>query len=156
MILTKFDYQHMCQAYLWKRMSVAKRNKVGAVLVKGTQPLVSCYNGTAPGEDNQCEDDEGKTKSNVLHAEENVISLCANLGISTKGATLYVTCRPCDGCIPKIKQAGISKIFYTEEYVSGSKGTSYTQSDLEDSGIIMHRMKKFSEFEIIEKLEVLK
>jgi len=48
------------------------------------------------------------------HAEENAILNAAWHGISTKGATLYMTCAiPCFRCLIKIINAGISEIVVT-------------------------------------------
>lgn len=57
-----------------------------------------------------------KTSQFTVHAEQNIITYCAKEGISTKGATLYVTTAPCRDCAKLIVQAGISEIFYNEQY----------------------------------------
>jgi dCMP deaminase len=144
-VFTKFDHALMHQAYIWANLSSAVRKKVGAVLARGTQPLMSSYNGLYAGSpDNKCEDEEGKTKSTVLHAEENIISLCAKHGIKTEGATLYITCKPCDGCASKIIQAGISKVIYHEDYQSSSKGSSEGSDAFKLKGIELIKFEEFS------------
>lgn len=48
------------------------------------------------------------------HAEENAILNCAWHGISTKGASMYMSCGiPCHRCLTKIINAGISEIICT-------------------------------------------
>lgn len=57
------------------------------------------------------------TKNEVLHAESNAIVKCAKYGnASTKNASLYVTLSPCLECAKLIVQAGISKVYYKEQY----------------------------------------
>jgi len=51
-----------------------------------------------------------------LHAERAIISLCAKEGISTRGASLYVTTFPCEDCAREISFAGFSKVFFKEGY----------------------------------------
>jgi dCMP deaminase len=51
-----------------------------------------------------------------LHSERAVISYCAKKGISTEGASLYVTCFPCEDCAREIVAAGITAVFFEEGY----------------------------------------
>lgn len=53
-----------------------------------------------------------------LHAERGVIALCARNGVSTLGASIYVTVFPCEDCAREIVAAGIKKIFFEEGYSS--------------------------------------
>jgi len=57
-----------------------------------------------------------QTKNNVVHAEANAILYAAKNGISTDGATIYVTLSPCIECAKMIKQAGISRVVYDSDY----------------------------------------
>ena len=74
------------------------------------------YNGTPSGFDNCCEDDEGKTKWFVLHAEANAILKLAASTQSAKDATLYLTLSPCKECSKLVLQAGIKKLVYINDY----------------------------------------
>ena len=74
------------------------------------------YNGTPSGFENVCEDEDGLTKSYVLHAEANAITKIARSGNNSDGATLYVTDEPCIECSKLIIQAGISRVVYAREY----------------------------------------
>lgn len=98
------------------RLSSAKRNKVGAVLVKDTNIVSFGYNGTPSGCDNTCEDLNNSTLPTVIHSELNAISKAAKQGVSTNGTTLYCTLSPCYECSKAIIQAGISEVIYLDEY----------------------------------------
>jgi dCMP deaminase len=56
------------------------------------------------------------TKREVLHAESNAIMKVAKSTVSCEGADLYTTTCPCFDCAKLIIQAGISKVYYTEDY----------------------------------------
>jgi len=56
------------------------------------------------------------TNPNVIHAEMNALMFAAKQGISTNGATMYVTHSPCINCAKHIIQAGIKRVVYSEEY----------------------------------------
>ncbi len=104
----------------WSNLSYAKRMKVGAIMVKGQQIISDGFNGMPSGMDNCCEDDQFKTKSEVLHAEANAILKCARHGKSCEGATLYITLSPCQDCAKLIYQAGVKRVVYLEEYRYGN------------------------------------
>jgi dCMP deaminase len=53
---------------------------------------------------------------NATHAEANALAYAARQGISTDGATLYVTLSPCDTCARLLIAAGIRAVDYDEEY----------------------------------------
>lgn len=119
-------------------MSRAVRLKVGAVAVRNLRVVAIGYNGTPAGEDNCCEemvetDETGneheynvsihrewkdnknwvlRTKSNVIHAEDNLIRFAKNNNIDLTGCVLYITHSPCLECSKKIKEAGFSEIVY--------------------------------------------
>lgn len=74
------------------------------------------YNGTPSGLENICEDENGRTKPYVLHAEANAITKVARSNNSSDGATLYVTCSPCIECAKLIIQSGIRRVVFSELY----------------------------------------
>ncbi len=76
------------------------------------------YNGTPSGFENECEDENNKTKAYVLHAEANAITKVAHSNNSSEGATLYVTSSPCIECAKLIIQAGIKRVVFSEKYHS--------------------------------------
>ena len=63
------------------------------------------YNGTPAGFENICEDETGKTKSYVLHAEANAITKVAKSANNCDGSTLYITAAPCIECSKLIIQS---------------------------------------------------
>jgi len=116
MKLDRFDIAYLSMAQLWADLSHAVRKKVGAILVKNGQIISDGYNGTPHGYDNICEDEDGKTKWQTLHAESNAILKCAKHGNSCEDATLYITYSPCRECSKLIAQVGIKRVVYSEEY----------------------------------------
>ena len=124
----KFHRAFMNVAKEFASLSSAKKLQVGAILVREGRILSVGYNGTPAGWDNECEDtihhhDIGvvslSTKSEVIHAEMNVLMKIAASNESSKGSTLYCTHTPCIDCAKAIYQAGISKVFVNEEYNAG-------------------------------------
>jgi dCMP deaminase len=112
----KHDIAYMKMAKEWGNLSYCKRKKVGALIVKDRRIISDGYNGTPSGFENVCEDEEGKTKWHVLHAEANAISKVAASTQNSDGATLYVTLSPCKECSKLIYQAGIKRVVYYEAY----------------------------------------
>jgi dCMP deaminase len=110
------DQRYLKMADIWAQNSYCNRRKVGALLVKDKMIISDGYNGTPSGFENECEDEDNKTKSYVLHAEANAITKVAKSGNSSLGATLYVTSSPCLECSKLIVQAGISRVVFTENY----------------------------------------
>ena len=106
----------MRSAMTWANASYCKRSKVGAVIAKDGRIISTGYNGTVPGCDNCCEDQDGNTRHEVSHAEENAILFCARHGLSTQGTSLYTTLSPCRICAKMIATCGIKNVFYLEEY----------------------------------------
>ena len=106
----------MKMAELVAGQSYCKRAQVGAVIVKDGNVIAIGYNGTPSGWPNICEDDSGRTKEEVLHAESNAIAKCARSVSSSDGAHLYVTHSPCVDCAKLIIQSGIGKVFYKVSY----------------------------------------
>ena len=110
------DFTLMKTAQLWADMSYCKRSKVGAIIAKNGRVIATGYNGTPPGYDNCCEDCDGNTISEVLHAEENAIIFCAKYGLATEGCDLYSSLSPCPSCAKMIAAAGIKRVFYKVQY----------------------------------------
>lgn len=110
------DEVYMKMAEAMSTLSKAKRKKVGAVLVTKNGVVLTGCNGTASGSDNACEDSEGNTKPEVLHAELNCILKAAKEGVSVLDSTLYVTLSPCLQCAAMLVQAGVKQVTYKELY----------------------------------------
>jgi dCMP deaminase len=111
-----FDKRYIEMAQIWAKNSYCKRRQVGALIVKNKMIISDGFNGTPSGFENICEDETGKTKSYVLHAEANAITKVSKSNNSSDGATLYVTSAPCMECSKLIIQAGIKRVVYSDDY----------------------------------------
>lgn len=113
---TQFDKRYLEMARIWAQNSYCKRRQVGALIVKEKMIISDGYNGTPAGFENNCEDENDKTKPYVLHAEANAITKVAKSNNSSEGATLYVTTSPCLECSKLIIQSGISRVVFCDRY----------------------------------------
>jgi dCMP deaminase len=112
----QFDKRYMQMAQIWAQNSYCNRRKVGALIVRDNMIISDGYNGTPSGFPNQCEDENNKSFSYVLHAEANAITKIARSNNSSQNATLYVTSSPCIECAKLIIQSGIKRVVYGEPY----------------------------------------
>ena len=103
-------------ARVWATNSYCKRRQVGALIVKDRMIISDGYNGTPSGFENECEDENNRSKPYVLHAEANAITKVAKSNNSSEAATLYITASPCMDCAKLIIQAGIIRVVYADEY----------------------------------------
>ena len=110
------DRRYLKMAAIWAENSYCKRRQVGALLVKDKMIISDGYNGTPVGFENNCEDEQNKSKPYVLHAEANAITKVAKSNNSSDGATLYVTSSPCLECAKLIIQAGIKRVIFADNY----------------------------------------
>lgn len=99
-------------------LSSAKRLKVGAIIVKDHRIISIGYNGTPSGWDNTCEDENNKTKPEVIHAEMNCIQKLAKSNESGENSTMFITHAPCINCAKAIHGSGIKNVFYKNLYRS--------------------------------------
>ena len=117
--MNKYDETMLATAKLFGELSYCTKAKVGAIIAKDGRILATGYNGTVSGHDNCCEieiDGVLKTSPFTVHAEQNVISYCSKNGISTDGATMYITLSPCQLCAKLIVQAGIKRVVFLDLY----------------------------------------
>ncbi len=114
--LNKYDKAYLRIAKEWSQLSYCKRKQVGAIIVKDRMIISDGYNGTPSGFENCCEDEEGLTRWDVLHAEANAILKVARSTQSCEGATLYITLSPCKECSKLIHQSGIKRVVYQNGY----------------------------------------
>ena len=114
-----WDQYFMVQAALLASRSTCKRLSVGAVLVRDKRIIAGGYNGAVSGDDH-CIDEGCYLRDGhcvrTIHAEMNAILQCARFGMSTDGASLYVTDFPCLQCTKSLLQAGIKDINYIRNY----------------------------------------
>ena len=140
----QYDIRYLQMAMVWAKNSYCKRRQVGALIVKEQMIISDGYNGTPSGFENDCEDENYKTKPYVLHAEANAITKVAKSNNSSENATLYITTAPCMECAKLIIQSGIRRVVYCNNYHS-EDGVSL----LERAGIEI----KFIETEDIKRIE---
>lgn len=114
--LNKYDKAYLRIAKEWSQLSYCKRKQVGAIIVKDRMIISDGYNGTPSGFENCCEDEQGLTRWDVLHAEANAILKVARSTQSCEGATLYITLSPCKECSKLIHQSGIKRVVYQNGY----------------------------------------
>ena len=106
----------MDAAEVYAQLSSAERLKVGCVVVKDDRIISIGYNGMPAGWTNNCEDEDGNSKKEVLHAEANAITKIARGNDSAEDATLFCTASPCINCAKLIYQAGIDTVYYRDHY----------------------------------------
>jgi len=117
------DKTYLEMAKVWSKLSKAKRQKVGCLVVKNGVIISDGYNGTPKGFDNECEYNPNPnlfhkilTKPEVLHAESNAITKLSKSTQSSCGATMYITIAPCLDCSKLIIQSGIERVVYKNNY----------------------------------------
>ena len=73
-----------------------------------------------------------KTKPEVLHAERNALDKLAKRGgVGGTGASMFVTHAPCLECAKSIYGAGITEVYYNEEYRSDDGLNFLVQSGID-------------------------
>lgn len=118
---------YMKTAETFAELSHARRLHVGAIVVKDDRIISIGYNGMPAGWDNNCEEvveqheDGGqilKTKPEVLHAERNALDKLAKGNEGGLGSTMFITHAPCLECAKSIYGAGITTVYYGNDYRS--------------------------------------
>ncbi len=114
-----WDEYFLKLAMLVSERATCPRMHCGCVLVRDKQILSTGYNGSIPGDDH-CEDAGCIIVDNhcvrTIHAEMNAILQCSSHGVSTEGATAYVTNMPCTNCAKALIAAGIKEIVIFSDY----------------------------------------
>ena len=87
----QLDLRYLRMAAIWAENSYCVRRKVGALIVKDKMIISDGYNGTPSGFENICEDETGRTKPYVLHAEANAIISASRRDMA--GGTIYLVGR---------------------------------------------------------------
>jgi len=128
---------HMTAAYAYAELSYCDRRQVGCVMVKDGSIVAIGYNGTPPGDENVCEGCDGKTKSSVVHAEENALRKLTRRAESSIGCHVFVTTAPCIHCAEKLIAAGVASVYFDQVYNNDDgirylqdRGYRVTQTDL--------------------------
>lgn len=138
-----WDEYFMEIAEIVKTRSTCLRRQVGAVIVKENRIITTGYNG-APSGLKHCTEIGGceRTRLNIpsgqrhelcraLHAEQNAIIQAAKIGVSTEGATIYITLQPCVICAKMLVNAGIKRIVFKGEYPDALSRAILEEAEIE-------------------------
>lgn len=103
------------------KLSYDPKYKVGAIIITDDFREVCSigYNGNYKGGPNE-RDGMETGQSGFLHAEENALYHLTKSWKERNDLTMIVTHRPCRMCLKRIVNAGITKVFYLEEYYDNS------------------------------------
>ncbi len=121
-----WDAYFMQIAHLVATRATCPRRQVGALIVRDKRIVATGYNG-APSGLPHCPPGgpdhdwpEGCMRAGhcirSLHAEQNALLQAAKIGVACEGATLYVTCQPCNTCAKMAINAGIVRVIYEGDY----------------------------------------
>lgn len=126
-----WDVYFMRLCYEAATKSKDPSSKFGAIIVKDKRPVLFGYNGLPPKVKDYKDRYQRPIKYKwIVHAEKNAIACGAKFGISTNGATLYISATPCAGCAAMIVAAGISKVMMHKPAVEiFSKVSPYGEDD---------------------------
>lgn len=134
-MIQKHDKQFMDIARVIAAGSRCKRARFGSVIVAADRRRIvsTGYNGKPAGSkcDNLCfreglEPNSGAKPYCCIHSEQNAIMFCSPE--ERRGATLYVTGRPCGDCSVVILQSGIVRLVYL--VVTGTSHPGWTGDDV--------------------------
>lgn len=139
-----WDSYFMLSALFLASRSTCSRAQVGTLLVKDKRIIASGYNGSVHGEEH-CDDVGHLMVDNhcirTVHSEVNAVTQCAKFGVETKDSTVYVTHFPCLNCTKTLIQAGVSEIFYLNDY----RVDEYAMKLLTQKGIKLSKLTLESE-----------
>lgn len=124
-----WDTYYMNLAVAVQARADCLHRKVGAILVKSHRVIATGYNGTPSGMKNcsdggcvRCKDrasygpGSGYDVCICVHAEQNTILSAARFGNAAEGSYLYTTMRPCFSCLKESLQAGIARVYYSDDF----------------------------------------
>ena len=109
----RWDQAHLKAAEAYASLSFDPDRKVGCIITRDDSVISCGWNGTPPGEPNDCKDEDGKTLPTVIHAEHNAID---NAPGPLEGCTVYVTLAPCCTCAKALVAHGVIRVVYREPY----------------------------------------
>jgi len=94
-----------------------RSSKVGALIVREKDIVVTGYNGFPRGVDDDVEERHQRPEKYqwVIHAETNAIINAARQGKSTMDCDMYVNWYICDRCAGNVVNAGIKRLFCDQE-----------------------------------------
>lgn len=136
----EWDEYFLKVAMLVSERATCPRMHCGCVLVRDKRILATGYNGSIPGADH-CEDVGCMIVDNhcvrTIHAEMNAILQCSIHGISTEGASAYVTNMPCTNCAKALIGAGIKEVIIFSDY-HDTKAEDF----FEKAGVVLRRINQ--------------
>lgn len=146
-----WDEYYINIAWVVSSRSSCSRRSVGALIVMDRRIVSTGYNGTPFGVKNcdeggcpRCASDApaqaGYDWCLCVHGEQNAIALAARQGTATEGASLYVTLRPCFGCLKEAVQAGIREIVYDQPFDYSPDLEGAYQSLIAQAGIVLRQV----------------
>jgi len=144
-------------AALVSTRATCPRRSVGALIVRDKQIVATGYNG-APrglphcppgGPDNDWPTGCMRAGHCIrsLHAEQNALLQAARIGVACEGATMYVTCQPCNMCAKMLINAGIARVIYEGDYPDEFSLELFRQSHME---VFIFRDHKLERLELEE------
>ncbi len=115
------------------KRSTCDRGRVGSVIARDKQILVTGYAGAPKGLPH-CDEighlmktvthEDGHASQHctrTTHAEQNAIAQAAKLGIGIEGGTVYCRMTPCASCARMIINSGIKRIVCEKRYHAGNE-----------------------------------
>lgn len=136
MIKEKYLLAYMKMTEIFAETSEAQRLKVAALVIKNDAIISLGVNGSPRGwHTNECEDSDGNTAWYVSHAEDRALSKLINSNETAKGSIMVITHAPCKMCGLRIKDAGISEVYYRNTYRDLS-GVEY----LKQNGVLVKQI----------------
>lgn len=129
-----WDEWFITQARTIATRGTCARLRVGAVLVRDNCAFATGYNG-APHGFAHC-DDVGHMMSDghcirSVHAEQNAIVQAARHGVTTVGATVYVTHYPCVLCAKLLIQACVVRVVCGSGYKTDTAAWFFAEAGIE-------------------------
>ena len=152
-----FAYAHKVS-----QLSTAKKRKVGALILQkdddGNLIYICSGHNHRIGFDN-CEDIDGETLPDVIHAEENAIMrMLTSSNIQehiNKSKPLIMVCTyaPCINCAKLMAQVGIKELYYMQKHETKFDMVPNSPKQfLERLGIEIYSIKEFMKNDLLEKL----
>lgn len=108
-------YIELCE-HIAKWSNCTKLQVASVIVNKQNRIVTTGVNGTLAGLNNKCEEDNGMTKFSSYHSEENSLLECLRQGKSTVGCIIYCSHFPCPQCSKLICGAGITHVYYRNDY----------------------------------------
>lgn len=142
-------------AHLVATRATCPRRSVGALIVKDRRIVATGYNGApaglphCPPGGHEHEWPTGCMRAGhcirSLHAEQNALLQAAKIGIPCEGATMYVTCQPCNACAKMIVNAGIVRVIYEGDYPDEFSKEIFREAQLE---VLRYREDRLEKVEL--------